>query len=144
MLKENITAPDFSLPDENNTLHALSDYAGEWVLLYFYPKDDTPGCTKEACTFRDNLPNFEKLNVRVLGISADSPQSHVAFKDKYDLNFTLLSDTKKEVIKMYDAGGAFTRRISYLIDPKGIIKKAYSKVVPAEHPEQVLNDIRAL
>ena len=143
MLKEQTLAPDFHLPDQNGAIHSLSGYLGQWVLLYFYPKDDTPGCTKEACSFRDNLPNFEKIKVKVLGVSADSPESHSKFVNKYGLNFTLLADPNRAVIKSYEAGGLATKRISYLIDPKGMIYKAYPKVSPAEHADQVLKDLAA-
>lgn len=142
MLPENIKAPDFHLPDQNEEEHYLSDYERQWVLIYFYPKDDTSGCTKEACGFRDNMPDFEKLKIKILGISADSAESHAKFVSKYGLNFTLLSDQKKEVIKTY--GASITKRISYLIDPKGMIRKAYSKVTPAEHAEEVLVDLEAM
>ena len=141
MLEEKILAPDFTLPDQNGTVHSLSGYRGQWVLVYFYPKDDTPGCTKEACSFRDNLPNFDKLNVKVLGISADKPESHAKFVNKYGLNFTLLADPNRSAIKSYDAGGLTTKRISYLIDPSGHIYKIYPKVKPIEHAEEVLADL---
>lgn len=136
MLKEQTVAPDFTLVDENNVSHSLSDYIGEHVLLYFYPKDDTPGCTKEACAIRDVYDEFEKKGIKVLGVSADSPESHKKFKAKYELPFTLLSDKKKEVIKLYGASS----RISYLIDPMGFIAKTYPKVDPTTHAETILKD----
>ncbi len=154
MLPEKTSAPDFVLPDKNSTDHKLSDYRGQWVLLYFYPKDDTPGCTAEACSFQDNLPNFatamrrdpavagKNSEVKILGISADPVSSHHRFAEKYGLNFTLLSDGTKEVIKKYEAEGIFTKRISYLIDPQGQIYKAYAEVKPATHAEEVLADLR--
>ncbi|MFA6105084.1 MAG: peroxiredoxin [Patescibacteria group bacterium] len=141
MLKEKIIAPDFTLLATDGEKHTLSNYRGQWILLYFYPKDDTPGCTKEACSFRDNLPNFDKLGVKVFGISADSPESHKKFINKYGLNFILLSDEEKSVIKTYEAGSVFTKRISYLIDPDGKIFKAYEKVNPSEHAAEVLKDL---
>lgn len=143
MLLEKTLAPDFVLPDQNSIDHKLSDYRGQWVVLYFYPKDDTPGCTGEACSFQDNLLKFEKFKIKILGISADPISSHRRFAEKYGLNFTLLSDDKKEVIKKYEAEGIFTKRISYLIDPQGQIYKAYAEVNPANHVEEVLADLRA-
>lgn len=103
MIALNTTAPQFSLPDQTGKIHKLSDYKGKWVLVYFYPKDDTPGCTIEACTLRDNMAGFDKANAVVLGISADSPESHAKFAQKYSLPFTLLADESKEVIKAYDS-----------------------------------------
>jgi peroxiredoxin Q/BCP len=142
---------DFSLTDQNGKVHKLSSYKGSWVLLYFYPKDDTPGCTKEACGFRDSLNELKKHNVVVLGVSADSVSSHQKFAQKYHLNFPLLSDEKKEVIKAYDAFGKKKfmgrefegiLRISFLINSKGEIIKIYDKVKPEIHAIEVLNDIR--
>jgi len=146
-------AIDFSLPDQNGKVHSLSSYKGSWVLLYFYPKDDTPGCTKEACGFRDSLNDLKKHNVFVLGVSADSVSSHQKFAKKYNLNFPLLSDEKKEAIKAY---GAFGKkkfmgrefegilRISFLINPKGEVVKKYDKVKPEVHAKEVLQDIKNL
>ncbi len=142
MLQENNLAPDFILPDQNAVNHKLSDYRGQWVLLYFYPEDDTPGCTTEACSFRDNLPNFDSLKIKVLGVSTDSVESHKRFVQKYNLNFTLLADVNKEVIKKYEASGFGTKRISYLINPQGEIYKAYAKVKPEIHAEEVLADLK--
>jgi peroxiredoxin Q/BCP len=144
---------DFSLPDQNRKVRKLSSYKGNWVLLYFYPKDDTPGCTKEACGFRDSLNELKKHNVVVLGVSADSVSSHQKFSQKYHLNFPLLSDEKKEVIKAY---GAFGKkkfmgrefegilRISFLINPQGEVVKKYDKVKPEIHAKEVLEDIKNL
>jgi len=146
-------AIDFSLPDQNGKVHNLFSYKGRWVLLYFYPKDDTPGCTKEACGFRDSLNDLKKYNVVVLGVSADSVSSHQKFAKKYNLNFPLLSDEKKEVIKSY---GAFGKkkfmgkefegilRISFLINPEGEIVKKYDKVKPEFHAIEVLQDLKSL
>lgn len=142
MLKPNTKAPNFLLRDAVGITHQLTDYLGQWVLIYFYPKDNTPGCTKEACTFRDHMSEFEKLKVKVFGVSADSEKSHQIFVSKYGLNFTLLSDPKRQTIKDYEAGGVVTKRISYLIDPKGVIHKAYSKVDPEAHAEEVLEDLQ--
>lgn len=141
MLLSKTLAPDFSLPDQNAVDHKLSDYLGQWVLLYFYPKDDTPGCTIEACSMQENLPKFDELGIKVLGISADPVSSHQKFAQKYGLNFTLLSDNKKEVINKYEAGGIFTKRISYLVDPQGQIFKAYENVKPETHVAEVLDDL---
>lgn len=145
MLQENTPAPSFSLFDETQTLRTLDSYKGSWVLLYFYPKDDTPGCTTEACAFRDNFPFYEDTGITVIGISKDSAASHKKFKEKYSLPFTLLSDTEEVVAKLYGADGLLgTKRISYLVDPQGIIKKAYPKVSPATHAEEVLADLKLL
>lgn len=145
-------APDFSLADEAGVFYSLKDWQGQWVILYFYPKDDTPGCTTEACTFRDNLPKFARMDAVVVGVSVDSPKSHGKFAQKYKLPFTLLVDEKKEVVAMY---GVWAKkkfmgreymgvlRRTFLIDPKGKIAKVYDAVKPAEHPAEVLKDITA-
>lgn len=152
-VKTGLKAPSVKLPDQNGKIHSLADYAGKWVLLYFYPKDDTPGCTKEACMIRDNFPSFKKLNIAVLGVSADSVKSHAKFAEKYELPFTLLSDEKKEVAEKYGAWGEKKfmgrkymgmKRVSFLIDPKGKIAKVYEVVRPAEHAEEVMADLREL
>ena len=149
-LKIGDKAPDFKLEDENQKIHSLAEYAGKWVLLYFYPKDDTPGCTKEACEIRDNFPSFKKLDVAVLGVSTDTTESHGRFIAKYELPFTLLSDVKKEVVKLYGVWGKKKfmgreydgiKRTSFLINPKGIIEKIYEDVKPAVHAEEVLGDL---
>lgn len=146
-------APDFSLLDQDGKERTLSDYKGSWVLVYFYPKDDTPGCTKEACAIGANFPAFEKLKVKVLGVSVDSVKSHKKFADKYKLPFTLLSDEDKKVVKLYGVWGMKkfmgreymgTKRMSFLIDPKGKIAKIYEKVTPDTHAEEVLEDIKSL
>jgi peroxiredoxin Q/BCP len=146
-------AIDFELQDQSGKAHKLSDYKGKWILLYFYPKDDTPGCTKEACAIRDYFPNFKKLKAAVLGISVDSVESHKKFAEKYKLPFTLLSDTKKEVVKKYGVWGkktfmgkAFmgTKRTSFLISPEFKIVKVYENVKPEIHAEEVLNDLNSL
>ncbi len=149
----NKTAPDFTLPDQDGKNHTLSDYKGQWVLVYFYPKDDTPGCTTEACTLRDNFPAFKKLKIQVFGISTDSIKSHKKFANKYELPFTLLADEEKKVVGKYDVWrvkNMYGReyfgivRNSYLINPDGKIEKIYEKVKPATHAEEVLNDIKEL
>lgn len=146
-------AIDFNLPDENNIYHKLADYLGKWVVLYFYPKDDTPGCTAEACSFRDNLADLKKYGVEILGVSKDSVKSHKKFSEKYGLNFPILSDESLETIKAYGAygekkfmGKTFegVMRVTFLIDKKGNIKKKYEKVSPKEHAKEILDDIRGL
>ncbi len=145
-------APRFTLQDQNEVKHSLEDYRNKWVLIYFYPKDDTPGCTKEACAIRDAFPDFKKLRCVVLGISTDTPKSHKKFETKYDLPFTLLADTEKRVVEMY---GVWAKkkfmgrehlgviRTSFLIDPSGVIRKIYNKVKPEVHAEEVLNDLKS-
>ena len=146
-------APAFELPDQAGTVHRLQDYAGKWVLLYFYPKDDTPGCTTEACTLRDNYDSFKKIDAVVLGVSIDSPKSHGKFVTKYDLPFTLLADEEKKTVEDYGVWGLKkfmgreymgTKRVSFLIGPDGTIAKIYEDVKPAAHAEEVLNDLKAL
>jgi thioredoxin-dependent peroxiredoxin len=149
--KLNSIAPDFTLPDQNDESHKLSDYRGQWVLLYFYPKDDTAGCTKEACMIRDEFPAFGKLKAKVFGVSIDSIASHKKFSEKYNLPFTLLADEKKSVVKKYGVwakkkfmGREYegTLRTSFLIDPKGKIVKIYENVNPPRHAKEVLEDLR--
>ncbi|HLD11858.1 MAG TPA: thioredoxin-dependent thiol peroxidase [Patescibacteria group bacterium] len=144
-------AKDFNLPDENGKYHNLSDYRGKWVVLYFYPKDDTPGCTKEACSFRDYFGDLKKYGVVVLGISKDSVASHKKFSEKYHLTFPLLSDESKEVIKAYGAWGVKKfmgkefegiLRNTYLIDEKGDVRKVYEKVNPLTHTQEILRDVK--
>ncbi len=144
---------DFALPDQGGKMHRLSDYRGKWVILYFYPKDDTPGCTKEACSFRDSIEKFKERGVVILGVSKDSVASHKKFADKYHLNFILLSDEDKKVIKAYKAWGSKsfmgrtfegTLRNTYLIDPKSKVKKIYEKVNPLIHSDQILKDLENL
>ena len=153
MLEIGTEAPSFTLPDQNGSSHSLSDYKGQWIVLYFYPKDDTPGCTKEACGMRDNLPRFANVNAVVFGISKDSPDSHKKFADKYDLPFTLLSDEDASMMQSYEVwrekinfGKKYfgTKRMSFIIDPKGTIAKIYNTVKPAEHAEKVLSDLTTL
>lgn len=146
MLPIGSDAPNFKLIDHEGNPHRLSDYNGSWVLLYFYPKDDTPGCTKEACMLRDSAMEYEEHNITVVGISADNEMSHAKFISKYNLPFTLLSDPEKKVIDLYGAqnetGG--TKRISYLIGPEGVIEKAYANVKSELHAEEVLKDVKNL
>jgi thioredoxin-dependent peroxiredoxin len=141
MLKEHTQAPDFCLTDQNGNTHCLADYKGKQVLLYFYPKDDTPGCTKEACAFRDTHASFASSDIIILGISSDDKSSHLAFAQKYDLPFPLLADTERHVIRAYSADGTLgTKRISYLISPEGTIAKSYESVSPESHATEVLGD----
>ncbi len=149
MLKEGTKAPAFALPDQTGTTRTLTDYAGKWVLLYFYPKDLTPGCTVEACSIRDIYADFEAANITVLGVSKDTAARHGKFIAAFNLPFTLLSDTTGEMITSYEAMGEKSMfgkkyvgilRVSYLIDPEGIIRKVYPKVKPAEHAQEVLED----
>jgi len=145
MLEIKTLAPDFKLSDQDAKVHSLSDHKGGYVLVYFYPKDDTPGCTAEACAIRDAYKDFESNGVKVFGISADSVASHRQFAEKYGLPFTLLADPTKEVITAYGASGfPFNKRISYLIGPDGMIAKVYPKVDPAHHGVEILKDIYAL
>ncbi len=147
-LKIGDLAPDFELPDQNGKNHSLKYHRGQWILVYFYPKDDTPGCTKEACSIRDNFPHFKKSKIEVFGVSVDSVKSHEKFSEKYKLPFTLLADENKEVVKEYGVWGKKkfmgkeyegTSRTSFLIDPKGKIAKIYEDVKPEIHAEEVLN-----
>ena len=153
MLEIGTKAPGFSLADQDNANHSLADYAGKYVLLYFYPKDDTPGCTKEACAIADVYNDFNRLGLQVLGVSKDTPASHKKFAQKYNLPFALLSDTELEVAKAYDAwqeksmyGKSFmgVSRISYLIDPEGRISRVYPKVDPASHALEILKDLKEM
>ena len=146
-------APGFSLADQNGNVHTLAQYTGKWVLVYFYPRDDTPGCTKEACALRDNFPEFEKLDIVVVGISTDSVKSHDKFAKKYELPFTLLADESKEVVESYGVWGPKkfmgreflgTHRTSFLIAPDGKVAKVYEKVKPDAHAAQVLADLAEL
>ncbi len=146
-------APGFSLPDQDGKMHALSDYRGKWVLLYFYPKDDTPGCTIEACTIRDQFKDFADVGAVVLGVSTDTVASHKKFADAYELPFTLLADANKEVVGMYGVFGERkmmgktymgTARTSFLIDLEGMIAKVYEKVKPERHAAEVIADLKQL
>ncbi len=151
MIKVGKKAPTFSLLDQSEQKHTLKQYAGQWLLIYFYPKDDTPGCTKEACAIADVYKDFKRLKVQVFGVSKDTPKTHMKFAQKYNLPFTLLSDPDMSMITKY---GAFkeknmfgkmargTHRISYLISPDGTIAKVYPEVDPASHALELLKDIK--
>jgi thioredoxin-dependent peroxiredoxin len=139
-------APDFNLPDQNGNMHTLHDYAGKWLVLYFYPEDDTPGCTTEACNFRDARELIAQLgDAEVVGISQDTTESHKQFADKNGLNFTLLSDTKRHVIKAYDSWGVMmTKRNTFIIDPEGQVAKEYRGVQPNDHAAEIIADLEQL
>lgn len=147
MLEAGMKAPDFTLPDQNGDMHSLEDYRGQKVILYFYPKDNTAGCTKQACGFAERYPQIQEKGAVVLGISKDSVKSHKNFEEKYSLPFTLLSDPEHKVLEMYGAWGEKksygkvsmgTIRTTYLIDEEGIIMKAIGKVKAADNPAQML------
>lgn len=146
-------AKNFTLPDQEGKLHILKEYTGQWVVLYFYPKDDTPGCTVEACQFRDNFPKFKRSQAVVFGVSVDTVKKHAKFTTKYELPFTLLSDEEKRVVELY---GVWAKkkfmgreymgilRTTFLINPAGKIAKIYENVKPSGHAEEVLKDINEL
>ncbi|MBR0474392.1 MAG: thioredoxin-dependent thiol peroxidase [Erysipelotrichaceae bacterium] len=151
MLELNTKAPSFTLPDQNGKMHSLEDYRGKKVILYFYPKDNTSGCTKQACNFASLYPQFMEKGAVVLGVSKDSVASHKKFEEKYGLPFTLLSDENHEVIEAYGAWqekSMYGRkyfgivRSTYLIDENGIIIKAFEMVNASDNPEQMLNEIK--
>ncbi len=148
MLKTGIKAPEFTLPDQNGEMHTLSDYRGQKVILYFYPKDNTAGCTKQACGFGDRYPQITEKGAVVLGVSKDSVASHKRFEDKFSLPFTLLSDPELQVIKAYDVWkekknyGKVSMgvvRTTYLIDEDGVIIQALDKVKAADNPQEMLD-----
>ena len=150
MLNIGTQAPDFTLPDQNGTPHTLSDYRGQKVVLYFYPKDNTAGCTKQACSFGELYPQFREKGAVVLGVSKDSVASHKKFEENHGLPFTLLSDPEKQVIQAYDVWkekknyGKVTMgvvRTTYLIDENGVIIRAYDKVKAADNPSQMLGEL---
>ncbi len=150
MLEVGTKAPDFTLPDQNGNVHSLSDYRGKKVVLYFYPKDNTPGCTKQACGFAERYPQFTEKGAVILGISKDSVASHKKFEEKYGLPFTLLADPDLVVIQAYDVWkekmnyGKVSMgvvRTTYLIDEEGKIAKAFDKVKAADNPEQMLGEL---
>lgn len=150
MLEVGTKAPEFTLPDQNGEMHTLSDYRGKKVLLYFYPKDNTPGCTKQACGYSERLPQFQEKGAVILGVSKDSVASHKRFEEKQNLTITLLSDTERTVIEAYDVWkekknyGKVSMgvvRTTYLIDEEGIIVKANDKVKAADDPEKMLGEL---
>ena len=138
-------APDFTLLDHNGEEQTLSDYFGKKLVVYFYPKDDTPGCTKEACSIRDNITLFEENNIIVFGISYDSPKSHKKFAEKYNIPFTLLSDKDKTVAEAYNSNGfLLAKRNTFLINTEGKIFKIYKKVDVSTHTNKILIDFSEL
>lgn len=143
-------APQFTLDDENGIQHSLSDYKGSWLVLYFYPKDDTPGCTVEACSFRDARDELTELGAKVVGISKDDASSHDKFKAKHNLNFTLLSDGDGKVLEAYGAWGKkmFGKegilRKTFLINPEGDVVKVYGRATPLGHGDQVVAQLKEL
>lgn len=150
MLEIGTKAPEFTLPDQNGELHSLSDYAGKKVILYFYPKDNTPGCTRQACGFSELRPQFEEKGAVILGVSRDSVASHKRFEEKQELQITLLSDKELTVIQAYDVWkekknyGKVSMgvvRTTYLIDENGMIAKGFDKVKAAENPAQMLKEL---
>jgi len=144
-LKIGDQAPDFTLMDQDTTEHTLSNYFGKKLVVYFYPKDDTPGCKKEACSIRDNYALFEQNEIIVFGLSYDSPASHKKFADKYDLPFTLLSDSEKTVAKLYNSNGLLmAKRNTFLIDKDGKIFKIYKNVDVTSHTSNILDDFDVL
>ena len=147
--KQGSSAPSFSLHDQNGKIHSLDDYRGKWVVLYFYPKDDTPGCTQEACSFRDDLHALTAMGAQILGVSVDDTDSHRKFAEKYHLPFPLLADNKGEVANSY---GALTnlgvirlaKRYTFLINPDGEIARIYLSVDTSRHSKQIIEDLSAL
>lgn len=147
VIQANIAAPDFTLEDETGTPRSLSDFRGKPVVLYFYPKDDTPGCTKEACAFRNDFSEYEKAGVTILGVSPDTPKEHAKFKKKYNLPFTLLADVGHKVCDLYGVWGPKkfmgreyegVLRTTFLIDPEGQIAKVFENVKPEGHSAEIL------
>jgi peroxiredoxin Q/BCP len=152
-IKAGTQAPDFNLPDDEDQMHKLSDYRGKPVVLYFYPRDNTSGCTKEACGFRDDYSAYQEAGVTILGVSPDSSKSHANFKTKYELPFILLADTEREVLKTYGAWGLkkmYGReyegvlRTTFLIGKDGEILKVFEKVKPANHSAEILTALQEL
>jgi peroxiredoxin Q/BCP len=149
LLQPNIPAPDFTIEDQDGTLVTLSSFKGNKIVLYFYPKDDTPGCTAEACNIRDNYSQFQKNGIVVLGVSVDKPNTHTKFIEKYSLPFTLLADVDHKVSEAYGVWGLKkfmgkeymgVQRVTYLIDEDQMIYRVYENVKPAQHGEEILAD----
>jgi peroxiredoxin Q/BCP len=142
-------APEFELPDQTGQLHSLEDYRDGWVVLYFYPKDETPGCTTEACEFRDNIFAYREINAQILGVSFDDVESHKEFAENHSLPFPLLADTDGKAADAYGVrtrmfGMTVAKRETFLIDPAGNVAKHYDSVTPATHSAEVLADLKAL
>lgn len=136
-------APAFTAQDQDGNLVSLSDFTGQRVVLYFYPKDDTPGCTKEACTLRDNIDRFAEKDVVVLGVSADTVASHAAFAETYNLLFTLLADPDREIIRAYgvETGDGYAKRATFIIGPDQTVETVHTDVDPANHADQLLEEL---
>ena len=142
-------APGFSLPDQNGATRRLAEWRGRWVVLYFYPKDDTPGCTTEACAFRDDLARLTALDAQVVGVSVDDTLSHKVFAEKYHLPFPLLSDATAEVARQYGALSDWlvikvAKRYTFLVDPAGRIARVYLSVDASRHSSEIVTDLKAL
>lgn len=150
MIETPYAAPEFTLPGVDGTTHSLGEYKGKWVVLYFYPKDDTPGCTVEACSLRDARDTLAELGAEIVGISKDDPSSHEKFKQKHSLNFTLLTDAEGTVLDAYGAWGnkMFGKegilRKTFIINPEGQVLKVYGRVTPMGHGDQVIEELKAL
>lgn len=152
-ISSGVPAPEFSLPDEANKIHRLSDFRGQTVVLYFYPKDDTPGCTTEACNFRDDYGDFINANIVILGVSPDNTKSHAKFKQKFELPFPLLADEGHKICDLYQVWGPKkfmgreyegVLRTTFVIGPDGRIAKVFENVKPAGHSAEVLAAVRGL
>jgi len=149
-MKPPYEAPDFTLSDVSGNSHSLADYKGKWVILYFYPKDDTPGCTTEACSLRDARDILAAMGAEIIGVSKDDASSHEKFKAKYSLNFTLLTDSEAKVIELYGAWGKkmYGRegilRKTFIINPQGKVVRVYGRVTPMGHGEQVIDELKKL
>lgn len=150
MVEEGKKAPAISLPDQDGNVHTLEDYKGKWVILYFYPKDNTPGCTIESCGFRDAKKQYDQVNAVIFGISCDDEKSHTKFIEKFGLPFNLLADTEKKTVEdygvykeksMYGKKYMGIERTTFLINPEGMVHKIYYKVKPQGHEAEVLKDI---
>lgn len=142
-------APDFSLPDQNGTVRSLRDFGGKWLVLYFYPKDDTPGCTQQACAFRDDLHQLTAMGAEVVGVSVDDTTSHAEFAKKYHLPFPLLADKKGEIAERYGSildlvVAKFAKRNTFLINPQGKIAKVYLKADTSRNSKEVIEDLKVL
>ena len=144
MLQEGEHAPAWKGIDEKGSARSSDEFSGRWYLLYFYPMDETPGCTTEACALRDAYEEYAKRGITILGVSADSSESHAAFIANHQLPFSLIADTKKEIIEAYGAGGVMTKRVSYLIDAEGVVRKTYPSVDPAVHAMEIVHDFDVL
>jgi len=150
MNKTPYAAPDFLLPDENGIQHTLAEFKGKWIVLYFYPKDETPGCTTEACSLRDSRDDLAELGAEIIGISKDDASSHEKFKAKHSLNFTLLTDKDAKTINDYGAWGKKMfgvegiLRKTFIINPEGQVVKVFGRVTPIGHGEQVVETVKTL